>query len=96
DTNTSPKYIASKLLYKADLPVGSVIILDSGYSYRPEGWIDASTKNSERPGMVNAKFTEVDEDWWGSYTIRAFNLYKDSNQRTEEDAAHLRIYVPKS
>jgi len=96
DTNTSPKYIASKLLYKADLPVGSVIILDSGYSYRPEGWIDASTKNSERPGMVNAKFTEVDEDWWGDYTIRAFNLYKDSNQRTEEDAAHLRIYVPKS
>ena len=95
---TAPKYIASKLLYKADLPVGSVIILDSGYSYRPEGWITASTKNSTRPAKVTDNFTKVDETWWGNYTIRGFNLSSASSNivMTESDASALRIYIPKS
>jgi len=95
--SNSPNFIASKLLYKEDLPVGSVIILDSGYGYRPEGWIDASTKNSARPAAVTYNFTKVDESWWGNYTIRGFNLYSTSSTvMTAADAAALRIYVPKA
>ncbi len=95
--SNSPNFIASKLFYKTNLPVGSVIILDSGYGYRPEGWIDASTKNSARPAAVTSNFTKVDETWWGDYTIRGFNLYSTSSTvMTAADAAALRIYVPKA
>lgn len=96
----SPNFIGSKLLTKQDLPVGSIILLDSGYAYRPEGWIDANTSNTSatRPNSVNAAFTVVDEAWWGNFTIRGFNLCAQgaSTVMTEADTCALRIYVPKA
>ena len=92
-----PNFIASKLLTKADLPVGSVIIVDSGYQYRPEGWLDENTKTSNRPGNVTTAAVKVDDAWWSNWTIRAFNLSATATRAmTEEDAVHLRIYVPKN
>lgn len=91
-----PNFIASKLLTKEDLPVGSVIIVDSGYQYRPEGWVNENSKNSSRPGNVTTTAVKVTEAWWGSYTIRAFNLSAVATKAMAEgDAVHLRIYVPK-
>lgn len=91
-----PNFIASKLLTKEDLPVGSVIIVDSGYQYRPEGWITETTKNSSRPGNVTTAAVQVTEAWWGNYTIRAFNLSAVATRAMADgDAVHLRIYVPK-
>lgn len=91
-----PNFIASKLLTKEDLPVGSVIIVDSGYQYRPEGWVTETTKNSSRPGNVTTAAVQVTEAWWGNYTIRAFNLSAVATRAMAEgDAMHLRIYVPK-
>ncbi|MBR6578724.1 MAG: DUF4886 domain-containing protein [Clostridia bacterium] len=91
-----PNFIASKLLTKDDLPIGSVIIVDSGYQYRPEGWITETTKNSSRPGNVTTEAVKVTEAWWGNYTIRAFNLSAVATRAmADEDAVHLRIYVPK-
>ena len=91
-----PNFIASKLLTKAELPVGSVIIVDSGYQYRPEGWVTETTKNSSRPGNVTTAAVKVTEDWWGNYTIRAFNLSAVTTRAmADEDVVHLRIYVPK-
>ena len=94
-----PNFIASPLMTKADLPVGSVIIVDEGYQYRPEGWIDANTKNSSstRPGNVATSIVQVTEEWWGNWTIRAFNLSASTARKMlAEDAVHLRIYVPKN
>ena len=91
-----PNFIASKLLTKEDLPVGSVIIVDSGYQYRPEGWLDANTKTSSRPGNTSVAAVKVDEAWWGNWTIRAFNLSAVTTRAmTDADIVHLRIYVPK-
>ena len=92
-----PNFIASPLMTKEDLPVGSVIIVDEGYQYRPEGWIDANTKNSSstRPGNIATPIVEVTEEWWGKWTIRAFNLSASvARKMLAEDAVHLRIYVP--
>ena len=91
-----PNFIASKLLTKTELPVGSVIIVDSGYQYRPEGWVTETTKNSSRPGNVTTAAVKVTEAWWGNYTIRAFNLSAVTTRAmADEDVVHLRIYVPK-
>ena len=91
-----PNFIASKLLTKEDLPVGSVIIVDSGYQYRPEGWLDANTKTSSRPGNTSVAVVKVDDAWWSNWTIRAFNLSAVTTRAmTDADIVHLRIYVPK-
>lgn len=91
-----PNFIASKLLTKAELPVGSVIIVDDGYQYRPEGWVSETSKTSPRPGNVTTAAVQVTEAWWGNYTIRAFNLSAVATKvMTDEDVVHLRIYVPK-
>ncbi len=95
-TNTAKKYIGIGTFDKTTLPIGSVIVLDSGYQYRPEGWIDAATKNTSRPGNVTSRFVVTDEAWWGSYTIRGFNLaYSGAGSNvTEGVAEHFRIYIP--
>jgi len=92
-------FIASILFTKDTLPVGSVIIVDEGYSYRPEGWKNRSyvASSSARPKIVSTQAVKVTEDWWGDYTIRAFNLSAtEAKAITLSDAAHLRIYVPKN
>ena len=96
-TTFAGKYAYSSLFTKDTLPVGSVIILDDGYSYRPEGWINASTPNTgaTRPATVTDTTTVVDEAWWGNFTIRAFNLNIISGAAmTEADTSALRIYIP--
>lgn len=90
------RYIGSRLIEKAELPVGSVIIVDEGYRYRPEAWVNSSTKNSSstRPTTTENTITLVDDAWWGEYNYRAFNLARKSGNVTTTDADHLRIYVP--
>ncbi len=94
-----PNFISSVLLKKENLPNGSIIIVDKGYQYRPEGWVSETSKNSSsaRPGNTSARVVEVTDAWWGSFTIRAFNLSASTARAmTEADIAHLRIYLPKS
>ena len=66
---------------KDDIPVGSLIVIADGYQYRPEGWKNLSTANTSatRPGNVTDAVTEVTEEWWGSWTYRAFNIAKAGN-----------------
>ena len=96
--NNSVNYSASAIFTKEELPVGSVIIVDSGYKYRPEGWlVEGEISPVGRPSEVNTNFVVVTEQWWGDYTVRAFNLSKSVKAPlTEEDNVHLRIYVPVS
>jgi hypothetical protein len=90
-----PNFTSSDIFTKADLPVGTIIIVDKGYQYRPEGRTDLNAKTSPRPGNVTANVTVVDETWWASYEYRAFNLSATATKiMNEADSAHLRIYVP--
>ena len=92
-----PFFTSSKMFTKTDLPVGTIIVVDSGYQYRPEGWKGLSTKTSSRPGNVTTNVVVVDDAWWGTFDHRAFNLsyIGSTTNMKESDSAHLRIYVPK-
>ncbi|MBO5280574.1 MAG: DUF4886 domain-containing protein, partial [Clostridia bacterium] len=96
--STNARFAASKKFTKAELPIGTVIVVDDGYQYRPEGWQTADAVNSNtRPGNCSAYFTVVNEDWWDNYNYRAFNVSKitGDDPATEEIAEHFKIYVPK-
>ena len=88
-------YIATQMLTRYDLTLGSVIrITKSNMKYRPDGWLDLSTRNSSRPANVTTEFVKVDADWWSVYNYRAFNVSaSDSSALTAEDASALRIYI---
>lgn len=98
------KFAATKFLTKQDIPVGSVIILDEGYTYRPEGWkslTDKAQNTAKRQAEISTNVVIVTEAWWGNYTYRGFNL-KKGDETYSSDAqfldliSHLRIYVPKN
>ncbi len=90
-------YITTGLFTPQTLPVGSVVVLDEGWTYRPEKWLSEETQAS-RPGNVSKAFTLIDEGWWGDNIYRAFNLGKSPTSslagQAQEAASHLRIYLP--
>ncbi len=101
NASNSNQFAATKIFTKSDIPAGSLIVLKSGFQYRPEGWVSLSTKNSgNRPGNVTSQLIEVDSAWWGSWNYRAFNVAKAGNPpldaagQAELDNAFF-IYVPK-
>ena len=91
-------FIVSKQFTQKELPIGSIIIVDAGYQYRPEGWTSADLpKNTSatRPANVTTNVVEVTKEWWGNWAVRAFNLSVTPTRAiTEADKAALRIYVP--
>jgi hypothetical protein len=92
-----PNFNSSEIFEKSALPEGTIIIVDEGYQYRPEGWTDLNAKTNPRPGNVSDNVTVVDANWWGKYTHRAFNLSAIATKNmTAADSAHLRIYIPKA
>ena len=94
-------FMATKTFTREELPVGSIIEIAEGWQYRPEGWSFATS----RPGNVTTKRIVVDDDWWGSYTSRAFNISQVGNsdnnhmvitKSINEVAQLFRIIVPAS
>ncbi len=98
DSGLSINFVGSKTFTRDELPVGSVIIVDSGYRYRPDGWLIFGQQNtSVRPDNVSVGCVIVDDAWWGSYTVRGFNISKTSGGTATSDyIGKLRIYVPKT
>ncbi len=92
----SPYYIATKTFTKQQLPVGSIIIVDSGYQYRPDGWYTEGQQNTVfRPSNVSENIIVVDDEWWSSFALRAFNVSKLSGETMNStDLNKLRIYIP--
>jgi len=90
------KFLATPLFTEKDLVNGTVLRIKSGYQYRPEGFIDATTKNNknDRPGNVTTEMVTVDDAWWGDFTLRGFNLSKTKGTITIDECDALRIYVP--
>ena len=78
--------------------MGSIIYVSDEWNYRPDGWQRGSTS---RPNPENENYIVVDEEWWGTYTQRAFNISRDDGASmsgyTEEDInENFKIYVPVS
>lgn len=99
---TNHKYfIGSKLFTKDDLPIGSIIEIDEGYQYRPDGYLSINPPQPAptRPGNVTKKEVVVDENWWGDFEHRGFNIAvaggkTDITDNWQDVASHFRIFVP--
>ena len=76
--SNSKNYFASPRMTREDLPIGSVIVVEAGWKYRPEGWVGDKLQ-STREAETTRNIVEVTEDWWGNYTYRAFNISKTDN-----------------
>ena len=104
-TDDTANYFKSSVhkFTKEEIPVGSVIWIASGWGYRPEGWING-VNSGTRPTDDNPSYVMVTEEWWGSYTERAFNLYKLNGSNKENITGYdnstmgnyFKIYVPKN
>ncbi len=93
-----PFFGASVIIPKENIPNGSLITVDSGYQYRPEGWVTLASKNSSRPENVTTECVVTDNAWWDAYQFRAFNLsyIGSKTNMTTSDLDHLRVYIPKA
>ncbi len=103
-TGTSDFYkgfaCTSKRFTKSEIPVGSLIYVYNDFAYRPEGWKADDSKNegSQRPSNVTKQFVVVDEEWWGDFATRAFNVSRngeDISGKLDEVKESFKIYVPK-
>ena len=99
----SQKYIVSKWMEEDALPAGTLLVLDGGYSIRPEGYFSGMT-SSDRPAPITnttalPKIITVTADWWTKYSYRAIQLYYNTaavfNNDIYYEKCHLRVYLPK-
>ena len=93
-------YAATRLFGKSEIPNGSLIVQKPGFQYRPEGWTALNQKTSSRPDVVSDRIVVVDDEWWGNYNYRGFNLSKSgapvlSDDEQAELEKSFGIYVPK-
>ena len=99
DAGNSKLYYASRIFTREDIPVGSVIIIEEGWQYRPEGWEENKDLTTHvRPTNVSMYRVDVTEEWWGNYVTRAFNVSKQSGEslvgKDTEVRNALKIYIP--
>jgi hypothetical protein len=77
--------MATKKFTREELPVGSIIEIAEGWRYRPEGWEYTGT----RPDNVSKIRIIIDEEWWGTYTERAFNISQNAHTTSNTVAINL-------
>lgn len=86
------------LISRDQLPVGTVIICDPGWQYRPEKWLQSKAPAKTRPSLSSTPLTVMDEAWWGDNAWCAFNIASLPKSNISANfasaAAHLRFYVP--
>ena len=95
DATTANKFYATKTFTKDTLPTGSVIWINSGWQYRPEGWDYVEA----RPENTMCTYVTVNETWWGTYDIRGFNIMKTNSSSLANTSAetvyeNFKIYIP--
>lgn len=101
DDSTFNQYVCTKKIFtKTEIPVGSIIICDKGWKYRPEKWQSmAYSKLGGRPENVIHPITLIDEAFWGDCNYLALNIVSNHSQKDISDyfaaaPSHVRIYVP--
>lgn len=97
--NNLINFLATRLISKEEMPVGSVIRVDSGYQFRPERFVTPEVAADKR-GDNTFVGCIVDEAWWGNYQHVGFNIsIKGASTTfvaTPETGTHFVIYVPKA
>ncbi len=96
-------FISTQIFARNELVNGTLIRVDEGYRYRPDGWVELGIKNGTgegtsgvaRPGNVSTALVVVDDKWWGSFTYRGFNISRtDGATITESEGSNFKIYIP--
>ena len=96
------QFATTRVFKKDEFPAGTLIVQKEGFQYRPEGWTAENTPNAgaDRPGNVSARIVVVDDAWWGSFTLRAFNIQKTGVGNLADIMDEVRgafgIFVPKA
>ena len=97
--STAQRFVCTRPFYNnnEDLPLGSVIILDSGYQYRSDCWGSEGTHS--RPNNVSTSWTTINANFWKGLRNRTFNVSRTDNSTLVGQNALLfmnsmRIYVP--
>ena len=98
DAEMAKKFFATAEFGKTVLVNGSVIWVASGWQYRPEGW----SYTGSRPDNVSTEYVTVDGTWWGSYSVRAFNISMQNlpvlstkgYETVEQVYEMFKIYIP--
>ena len=97
--STAQRFVCTRAFYfdDGDLPVDSIIIVDSGYQWRSDCWGASGTHS--RPNNVSTQFTVVDNSFVSGLRRRTFNVSKtDGSTLVGQDFIefmnHMRIYVP--
>ena len=97
--NTAQKFVCTRPFYNnnEDLPLGSIIILDSGYQYRSDCWGSEGTHS--RPNNVSTSWTTINSSFWKGLRNRTFNVSRtDGTTLVGQNALlfmnSMRIYAP--
>ncbi len=85
----------------SELPLGTVFIIDSGWQYRLEGYVNENEKyTGTRPGMITQNFFVLDENFLKDFNYLVWNISSNPksniSQIYAQAACHLRIYVPQA
>ena len=83
DAPKSQNYFATSRFTKEDLPVGSLIMVKSGWQYRPDAWISDAPQTG-REDNVTESCVLVTDEWWGDYSLRAFNISRIGTPSLED------------
>ena len=83
----------------SELPVGTIFILDSGWQYRLEIYVEENAKyTGARPGLSTQPFFVLTEDFLNGCNYIAWNISSspktDISAIYQQAACHLRIYIP--
>lgn len=97
--NNLVNFMATRLITKNEMPVGSVIRIDDGYQFRPERFEGMGIAPAQRADNV-LEGVIVDEAWWSNYTLAGFNVALEGAptnfKASDETGSHFVIYVPKT
>ena len=98
--STYQQNVCSKQKYSLnDLPLGTIFIVDNGWQYRLDIFVDSSSKyNGTRPGMNTMEFFVLTQEFMGDCNYLAWNIASnpkgDISAIYAQAACHLRVYVP--
>lgn len=75
----SKNFVATNSRFsKSDLPIGSIMIIEPGYQYRANFYmnLDGNLDLNKRADNVSTFMVVIDEAWWGDYEYVSFNISK--------------------
>ena len=97
---TYQQNVCSKQKYSlSELPLGTIFIVDNGWQYRLDIYVDSGSKyTGTRPGMNTMEFFVLTQEFMGDCSYLAWNISSNPKGNISaiyaQAACHLRVYVP--